>query len=98
MLGDCAIAQQDEMMHLRIVKAFETPGEHNRVVSRPQATEGDLRLRLLRAFAACQSAFKFGSDSYLMMFSAELVILQWGNQRHASQYSNFVACAEWVGY
>lgn len=40
----------------------------------------------------------FGSDSDLMMFSAELAILQRGNQDHASRHSNFVACAEWVGY
>ena len=33
-----------------------------------------------------------------MMFSAELAILQRGNQDHASRHSNFVACAEWVGY
>jgi hypothetical protein len=39
-----------------------------------------------------------GSDSDLMMFSAELAILQRGNQDHASRHSNFVACAEWVGY
>ena len=39
-----------------------------------------------------------GSDSHLMNFSAELAVLQRGNQRHASRYSNFVASAEWVGY
>jgi endonuclease YncB( thermonuclease family) len=33
-----------------------------------------------------------------MIFSAELAVLQRGNQRHASRYSNLVACAEWVGY
>ena len=43
-------------------------------------------------------AFKIGSDSHLMNFSAELAVLQRGNQRHASRYSNFVASAEWVGY
>jgi hypothetical protein len=37
-------------------------------------------------------------DSHLMILSAELAVLQRGNQRHASRYSNFVACAEWVGY
>ena len=47
---------------------------------------------------ACQSASNFGSDSDLMMFSAELAILQRGNQDHASRHSNFVACAEWHGY
>jgi hypothetical protein len=41
---------------------------------------------------------KLGSDSDLMMFSAELAILRRGNQDHASQHSNFVARAEWVGY
>ena len=54
----------------------------------------------------CQSALEWdplsasnrGSDSDLMMFSAELTILQRGNQDHASRHSNFVACAEWVGY
>jgi hypothetical protein len=40
----------------------------------------------------------FGSDSHLMILSAELAVLQRGNQRHASRYSNLVACAEWVGY
>jgi hypothetical protein len=39
-----------------------------------------------------------GSDADLMMFSAELAILRRGNQDHASQHSNFVARAEWVGY
>ena len=39
-----------------------------------------------------------GSDSHPMKFSAELAVLQRGNQRHASRYSNFVACTEWVGY
>jgi hypothetical protein len=39
-----------------------------------------------------------GSDSHLMNFSAGLAVLQRGNQRHASRYSNFVASAEWVGY
>ena len=39
-----------------------------------------------------------GSDSDLMMFSAELAVLQRGNQDHAGRHSNFVACAEWVGY
>jgi hypothetical protein len=38
------------------------------------------------------------SDSHPMKFSAELAVLQRGNQRHASRYSNFVASAEWVGY
>jgi membrane protease YdiL (CAAX protease family) len=38
-----------------------------------------------------------GSDSHPMNFSAELAVLQRGNQRHASRYSNFVVCAEWVG-
>lgn len=55
---------------------------------------------------ACQSALNFdpvsasnfGSDSHLMIFSAELAVLQRGNQDHASRYSNLVACAEWVGY
>jgi hypothetical protein len=46
----------------------------------------------------CESAPSFGSDSHLMNFSAELAVLQRGNQRHASRYSNFVASAEWVGY
>jgi len=45
-----------------------------------------------------KTASKIGSDSDLMMFSAELAILQRGNQDHASRHSNFVACAEWVGY
>jgi hypothetical protein len=44
------------------------------------------------------SASNFGSDSHLMNFSAELAVLQRGNQRHASRYSNFVDSAEWVGY
>ena len=39
-----------------------------------------------------------GSDSHLMNFSAELAVLQRGNQRHASRYSNFVAYTDWVGY
>jgi hypothetical protein len=41
---------------------------------------------------------KLGSDSHPMKFSAELAVLQRGNQRHASRYSNFVAYTEWVGY
>jgi Fumarylacetoacetase N-terminal len=44
------------------------------------------------------SASSLDSDSHLMNFSAELAVLQRGNQRHASRYSNFVASAEWVGY
>jgi hypothetical protein len=44
------------------------------------------------------SACKIGSDSHLMIFFAELAVLQRGNQRHASRNSNFVACSEWVGY
>jgi hypothetical protein len=41
---------------------------------------------------------KLGTDSHLMILSAELAVLQRGNQRHASRYSNLVTCAEWVGY
>jgi hypothetical protein len=50
-----------------------------------------------RKLIECHSACNIGSDSHPMNFSAELVVLQRGNQRHASRYSNFVACAEWVG-
>jgi hypothetical protein len=45
-----------------------------------------------------KAGVNLGSDSDLMMFSVELAILQRGNQDHASRHSNFVACAEWVGY
>jgi hypothetical protein len=51
-----------------------------------------------RDLTACRSACKIGSDSHPMKFSAELAVLQRGNQRHASRYSNFVAYTEWFGY
>jgi hypothetical protein len=54
--------------------------------------------RLRRAMSECVSAWNKGSDSHPMKFSAELAVLQRGNQRHASRYSNFVAYTEWVGY
>jgi len=58
--------------------------------------DADRHVKLLIQFAVEGSLS--GSDSDLMMFSAELAILQRGNQDHASRHSNFVACAEWVGY
>ena len=57
--------------------------------------DADRHVKLLIQFAVEGSLS--GSDSDLMMFSAELAILQRGNQHHASRHSNFVACAEWVG-
>jgi Transposase domain (DUF772) len=48
-------------------------------------------------FRVSIGAFKFGSDSHPMIFSAELAVLQRGNQRHASRYLNSVVCAEWFG-
>ena len=61
-----------------------------------QGPDADRHVKLLSQFAVEGSLS--GSDSDLMMFSAELAILQRGNQDHASRHSNFVACAEWVGY
>ena len=51
---------------------------------------------LCRACAQ-QAASIIGSDSFPMKFAGDLVVLQWGNQRHADRTSNFVPCAEWVG-
>jgi hypothetical protein len=59
---------------------------------------GSVAGRQPHQFARCQSALEWGSDSHPMKLSAELAVLQRGNQRHASRYSNFVACTEWVGY
>ena len=58
--------------------------------------DADRHVKLLIQFAVEGSLS--GSNSHLMILSAELAVLQRGNQRHASRYSNFVACAEWVGY
>jgi hypothetical protein len=63
-----------------------------------QAQQAQTRYWLGIGWPACQSALEWGSDSHLMKFSAELAVLQRGNQRHASRYSNFVAYTEWVGY
>src|SRR5258708_5773771 len=48
----------------------------------------------VRGITETREGSRFGSDSHLMNFSAELAVLQRGNQRHESRYSNFVARAE----
>jgi two-component sensor histidine kinase len=74
----------------------------DRLAIRVLFSADDLRLEGERCWKlgliVCHSACNIGSDSHLMNFSAELAVLQRGNQRHASRYSNLVASAEWVGY
>ncbi|MGY4412187.1 hypothetical protein ACVWW4_003923 [Bradyrhizobium sp. LB7.1] len=45
---------------------------------------------------ACQSAFKFGSDSFLMKFAGDCGSST-ENRRHADRLSNFIARTEWFG-
>ena len=96
---------------LLVADSIETPQRLSRI-SPPQAVhpalswrtayvivwgpDADRRAKLLICLEVKGSLL--GSDSHPMKFSAELAVLQRGNQRHASRYSNFVASAEWVGY
>ena len=58
--------------------------------------DADQRAKPLIHFAVAGSLL--GSDSHLMILSVELAAFRRGNQRHASRYSNLIACAEWVGH
>jgi IstB-like ATP binding protein len=72
----------DQTTRARLVSAILASSDETSATAKPRSSKGS----------------KLGSDSHPMKFSAELAVLQRGNQRHASRYSNFVACTEWVGY
>ena len=73
---------EDHTSRARAVSATPTSSDGAIATARARRSKGSL----------------LGSDSHLMILSVELAAFRRGNQRHASRYSNLIACAEWVGH